>query len=157
MAYYVVLPNFKLFLSKIDNVAVSFEIMVNEYVSSKEAYYGRSPFSFGDYLQSSFSLGIGRLGASSTERQLGQFIDDVRKSFEVLRKAVRMLSLGFDYRKYARFLLLTPHVMRAVSGDYNVSRKNWGEKGLPTIDDVQFCIDFVIESAIKLEEFDFVV
>ncbi|KAF5426223.1 hypothetical protein C5S39_15140 [Candidatus Methanophagaceae archaeon] len=27
--------------------------------------------------------------------------------------------------------------------------------GIPTIEDVQFCIDFVIESAVTIQEFDF--
>jgi len=32
-----------------------------------------------------------------------------------------------------------------------------GSKGIPIKEDVQFCIDFVIESAITLQEFDFTI
>jgi hypothetical protein len=45
--------------------------------------------------------------------------------------------------------------LRKGDGTYDIHRVERGSKGIPSIEDVQFCIDFVIESAITLQEFDF--
>lgn len=83
---------------------------------------------------------------SEFERRLAEFIDKVKKSIESLQQAVKILSLGIDYRRYVKFRLLTPHISRTLDGTYHIHRVQWGSKGKPTIEDVQFCIDFVIES-----------
>ena len=71
----------------------------------------------------------------------------------------KILSLSIDYRRYVKFKLLTPLVPRIPIGDgsfaYHISRMERGSRGLPTNEDIQFCINFVIESAITLQEFDF--
>lgn len=138
----------------LDSIALSFEIMVDEYELSKRTNYGHSPFFFGESLtfHSSFFMGIGH---NSTERKLGEFIDKVKDSIESLQKAVKLLSLGLDYKKYSKFKLFIPYVTRVLSGDYVIQRVNRGESDLPTVGEVQFCIDFVIESSFKLQEFDF--
>ena len=51
---------------------------------------------------------------------LGEFVDNVREAIEALQKAVKILSLGLDYKKYTRFGLLTPTVMRTVNGKYHI-------------------------------------
>jgi hypothetical protein len=87
--------------------------------------------------------------------RLGDFIDKTKESVEALQEAVKILSLGLDYKRYARFRLLTPYVERYMNGNYNIVRMRRGSKEVPTDEEVQFCIDFVIESAIALQEFDF--
>ena len=137
----------------LDKVALAFAQLIDDYESRKIGRYGRSPFFFGESMTflSSFHMGINRV----TERRLAEFIDKVKESIESLQQAVKILSLGIDYRKYVKFRLLTPHVWRTLDGTYHISRVQWGSRGEPTVEDVQFCIDFVIESAVTLQEFDF--
>jgi len=137
----------------LDKVAISFTQLIDDYESRKRGRFGRSPFFFGESLTflSSFHMGIDR----SQERKLANFVDKIKESVEALQVAVKILSLGVDYRRYVKFRLLTPHIDRALAGNYLISRGNWGEKGVPSVEDVQFCIDFVIESAVILQEFDF--
>ena len=137
----------------LDKVAISFTQLIGDYESRKRGRFGRSPFFFGESLTflSSFHMGIDR----SKERKLADFVDKIKESVEALQVAVKILSLGVDYRRYVKFRLLTPHLDRALAGNYLISRGNWGEKGVPSVEDVQFCIDFVIESAVILQEFDF--
>ena len=137
----------------LDKVAISFTQLIGDYESRKRGRFGRSPFFFGESLTflSSFHMGIDR----SKERKLADFVDKIKESVEALQVAVKILSLGVDYRRYVKFRLLTPHIDRALAGNYLISRGNWGEKGVPSVEDVQFCIDFVIESAVILQEFDF--
>lgn len=133
----------------LDKVALAFAQLIDDYESRKEDDIGRSPFFFGKSVNfmSAFFMGI--------EGQLGEFVDAVKESVESLQKAVKILSLGLDYRRYARFRLLTPVVRRAMSGEYVIQRVQHGSQGTPTEEDVQFCLDFVVESAIILQEFDF--
>ena len=137
----------------LDKVALAFTQLINDYESRKRGHFGRSPFFFGESLTflSSFHMGIDR----SQVGELADFIDKIKESVEALQDAVKILSLGVDYRRYAKFRLLTPRIYRSLDGNYHVSRVQWGEKGVPSVEDVQFCIDFVIESAVILQEFDF--
>jgi len=132
----------------LDKVALAFAQLVDDYEKSKKDRFGRSPFFFGEQMPflSSFFMHIGG--------DLGRFIDKVRDSVEALQKAVKFLSLGLDYRRYARFRLLTPIILRTTGG-YNIQRIQRGSRGTPTPEDVQFCISFVIESALVLQEFEF--
>lgn len=69
---------------------------------------------------------------------------------------MKLLSLGLDYRRYARFRLLTPRVEHFMGGKRRllyVSRKE--AERVASRDELVFCIDFVLESALRLQEFDF--
>lgn len=132
----------------LDKIALAFTILVDDYESSKRDKFGRSPFFFGKSMHflGSFFMHI--------EGDLGRFVDGTKESIEALQKAVKVLSLGLDYRRYARFGLLTPYVLKTTGG-YQIQRIQRGSRGIPCPEDVQFCIDFTIESALALQEFDF--
>jgi len=142
-------------------VAIAFAQLIDDYESRKRGRYGKSPFFFGESTTflGSFHMGINRVTGSKFERRLAEFIDKVGESIRSLQHAVKILSLGIDYRKYVKFRLITPtpYISRASDGTYtyHVSKVKWDSKRKPTVEDVQFCIDFVIESAVILQEFDF--
>lgn len=133
----------------LDKVALAFAQLVDDYERSKRDKFGRSPFFFGSGLHflNSFFMHL--------EGDLGRFVDKVKESIEAIQEAVKLLSLGLDYRRYARFRLLTPYVMGTISGKYHIQRVQRGSERPPTGEDVQFCMNFVIESALILQEFDF--
>lgn len=133
----------------LDRVAVALEVLIDDYEERKTDQFGRSPFFFGRGMTFLGSFFIG------AEGRLGNFIDATKESIEALQTAVKILSLSLDYRRYARFRLLTPHVEAMPDGKYDVIRRNRGSKGAPSIEDVNFCMDFVIESALALQEFDY--
>ena len=133
----------------LDKIALAFAQLIDGFEDRKRDEYGRSPFFFGGeftFLSSFFMHVTG---------DLGRFVDKVREAIEALQRAVKILSLGLDYKKYTRFGLLTPTVMRTVNGKYHIVRVKRGQKGTAAKEDVQFCIDFVIESALILQEYDF--
>lgn len=69
-----------------------------------------------------------------------------------MQHALRVLAVGLDYRRYARFDMLVPHPFRDVDGNRTV-------RPVPGIqvgdEEYQFCKLFVIEAAIQLAEMDF--
>jgi hypothetical protein len=131
----------------LENAGIAFVQLVDDYENRKKDQFGRSPFFFGSSIY----------GPDAPD-----FLDDIsgcfsemKKTIEALQDAVKMLSFGFDYRRYARFRLLTPIILRVIGGKYEIQWISYGLSKTPKPDDVQFCIDFVIESAIVLQEFDF--
>lgn len=72
---------------------------------------------------------------------MGNFIDWTNESLTAIQEIVKIIGFGIDYRKYAKFKLLTPYIMSLVGGTYSIQRKE--EK--QSVDDVKFCIEFVIK------------
>lgn len=146
----------------LDKVALAFQKMLDDYEVRKLDRFHRSPFFFGEDLTfyNSFFMGIGRSTYFNNERyhpeyehELAEFIDRVQESLEAIREAIKILAMGIDYRRYSRFRFYTPRVTRVLSGEYVVSRSHAQEEA--NAEDVRFCIDFVVETAIKLHEFDY--
>ena len=69
-----------------------------------------------------------------------------------MQRAMRVLAMGLDYRRYARFELLVPLIFRSINGDRDV-------RPIPGLqlgdEEYQFCKQFVIETALHLAELDF--
>ena len=95
--------------------ALAFYLLTSNYEDSKRKNVFRSPFRFGDSLtfESSFHLHI-------KDKEIARFVDKARDAIQALQGAVRILSLGFDYRRYLRFQNLTPTVWRSIDGQIHV-------------------------------------
>ena len=134
----------------LDKIALGFAQLIDDYEDRKRSQFGISPFFFGESLtfESSFFMGI-------KHDAFGRFVDKVRDSIESMQKAMKILSLGLDYRRYVRFKLLTPSIVQVIGGDYVIQRRQ--REKVPSTEDLRFCHDFVIESAIRLQDFDFAV
>jgi hypothetical protein len=135
----------------LDDIARPFVELVDDYENRKRTQFGVSPFFFGRSLtfQTSFFMGLRGQGF----REIGEFVDRVRDSIQAIQEALKLLSLGLDYRRYAKFRLLTPHVTKMAGGDYHIQRLD-GDKA-PSVEDCRFSYDFVVDSAMRLQEFDF--
>ena len=145
-------------LGALDNIALAFTGMIVDYEDRKRSTFYTSPFYFGRNMTflSSFHMGFSGSSLSRPERQLGEFIDNVKESLEAMQDAIKMLALGIDYRKYSKFKMLTPHVIAVESGHPVISRR-FKDDEKPSQDDARFCLEFVIESALALAEFDYTV
>ena len=139
-------------------IAIAFKQLIEDYEVSKRSQFGRSPFFFGKDMtfESSFHMGLNKSnspdGNPFIHRRFADFVDKVRDSIQAMREAIKILSLGLDYRRYTKFQLLTPYVIQTGDGNYHCSAKR-SEK--PLIEEYEFCYNFVIDSAIRLQDFDF--
>ena len=67
-----------------------------------------------------------------------------------MQTTIKIISFGFDYRKFSKFQSLTPTVV--LTGDrVHVSEPS----SQATLEDCRFCLDYVIECAIRLQDFDY--
>jgi len=86
-------------------------------------------------------------------RELQTFVRKVAEALDAIRPAMRVLALGLDYKRYAKFRVLTPIVYRAAKGGtYRVLRRPGSPS--PTAEICEFCVAFTIEAAIHLQEFE---
>lgn len=92
---------------------------------------------------------------SSFENQVWETLYRVTEVLEVI-------CLGINYRRYAKFDYLTPSVSSHVIGGLSVDEipdppEDHGDdyESIMTAEDAEYCIDFVIESALLVQEFDF--
>ena len=62
------------------------------------------------------------------------------------------MGMGLDYRHYAKYIMLTPSVSQTLDGTihFNKASGRGGSEAAYT-----YCHDFVIESALKLQSFEF--
>lgn len=82
------------------------------------------------------------------DRAFFALVDTVQE----MQDAMRVLAMGVDYQRYARFQMLVPLVVHS-SDD---RRKVYPQEGLQVGDEeYQFCKQFVIETALHLAETDF--
>lgn len=76
-----------------------------------------------------------------------------------LREILKITALGIDYRKYTFFNAATPEVSQYVTingSEFHAIEKSYYEgRRVFNAKTSRFCIDFVIDSALKLQEFDF--
>jgi len=128
-------------------IAIAFQQIIDNYETTKFSLYNNSPLFFGEPLTFESSYFI-----KPENQRLASFIDKVKSSVEAMQSAIKVMSLGLDYRKYAKFKILTPCVFRTASGRYTVEIDSRKEN--ITVEDSKFCYDFVIESAIKIQDFE---
>ena len=76
-----------------------------------------------------------------------------------MRDVIKITALGIDYKRYALFNYITPNVIEGcdATGTIYVSDKKESFESKISVkrDDCQFCISFVVDCALKLQEFDF--
>jgi hypothetical protein len=132
----------------LQNITLSFEYLLSDYENPKRDNYHRSPFFFGKSMTflSSFHLGL-----RSGDRRVMDFVESVKESIESMQKALKILSFGIDYKKYVKFQSITPSVQFTLGGQAHF----FSHKETLNKETVDFCVNFIIESALKLQEFDF--
>ncbi len=130
-------------------IAIAFFQLIDDYMVSKEAWRHRKLF---------FSKGhsISKPRIDPRNRGFDDFVNNVIASIEALQDGMQVLSLGLDYQRYVQFRLLTPYVFRTLGGiNYQVPPLEYTEETLPSIERCRFCYDFVVSSALHLQNFDF--
>lgn len=138
----------------LDQIIIAFNVMLKDYENRKRGKFSKSPFFFGKDLNfyNSFFMG---LNDDRGNNKMAEFVDRVKESIESMQEAIKILALGIDYKKFSKFKLLTPHIEETMNGEYIISRNSYVPREKSSKKEVQFCIDFVVEAALQLQEFDY--
>lgn len=133
----------------IEKISISFEFLLRDYEQSKRNFFGKSPFHFGKKMTflSAFHMKL------KNDKQMNKFVDAVKESIEAIQETVKILAFGFDYKKYVKFRLIIPESRWFMGGD--IPKVSLPEDAKISQNDFDFCISYLIECALKLQEFDF--
>lgn len=139
------------FKDSITNSQISFRELMwcheKENTKNYEPLLGKShDFTF----YSSFFLKLG-LG-----RDFDRFIDNICESLPEIEEKVNIIGLGIDYKQYRKFRLLSPHIQQWHQEDGNKYEVyiNEHDRRICNERNAQFCFNFVIDAALKLQQFN---
>lgn len=136
----------------ITNSQIAFkELMVCYEEENTKGY--RNPFDFAGHLR--------RLSLFSDIRKIDKnfshYIDDIKNSIKNMEEMTKIIGWGIDYKRYCKFRLLSPYIQMWYSEnrrDYNCYINDEHDNRKCNLRNAQFCFDFVIESALKLQQFN---
>lgn len=134
--------------TSMNEIALGYEKLIYTYTTGAGGNLAGSEFSFGRSMGFIPSVRLG-LREQMDMGRVGKLFDATIKSIEELQSAVRILALGINYKKYVKFRSRLPSAVRMAGGNYVV--QHMGRKDIDH-DHVDFCIMFVVECAIRLDE-----
>jgi hypothetical protein len=124
--------------------AISFYKLINNYRIRK--------LNIGSMLRTPSTSRYGD-GSVELQRVVPEIIKNVSKKIGSIEETLRYIILGIDYRKYVKFSSIAPGIYQTANEDYHVYWTNDDEDDV-TEDDARFCINFVIETAIYLQNYN---
>jgi hypothetical protein len=132
------------YVAAMAGLVIAFDDLLDHYAQCR--YPDSSdPFSFGPTLREFRATGHPQL---DEVRQLAE----VNRVVIAMQRALRMTTLGIDYRRYVQFEILTPRVAHYTDGSTRYTATAAQQK--VTERDYQTCRRFVIESALQAAKAD---
>jgi hypothetical protein len=136
----------------ITNSQIAFKELMACYEEESTKEY-RNPFDFAGHLR--------RLSLFSDIRKIDQdfshFVDDIKNAIKNMEEMTKIIGWGIDYKRYCKFRLLSPYIQMWYSEngrDYDCYINDEHDNRKCNLRNARFCFDFVIESALKLQQFD---
>jgi len=134
---------------------MAFIRLLSLYESDKQQWYN-SIFNIGKEISTEYMSLVPRMDAHKS-----RWFEQVTQTLNATRDVLKISAIGIDYKKYVLFNLITPFVIKVCAPtdtEYkyqNETKEHFESTKKTTKQDCQFCIDFVIDSALKLQEFNF--
>lgn len=132
----------------ITNLSLAFEFLLRNHENTKKTSIKKSPYQFlRRKMKSSRNLKL------DNKDPMKNFVDDLNDNLLSLEKNLKILAFGINFNKYAKFRSIVPDVtwyLGSMEPEVNF-------KGDETINknEMNFCLNFIIESALRLQQFDF--
>jgi len=145
--------NSKNFKECVIDATKAFNELLLEYKKSKSADYSyRTPF---DIIETvSFNnRSWSREDRTPIDNKLKDTFKTVNENFKKIETTLQVISLGIDYKKFIKFNILTPEFYKSTNGEYQIISN--GEEKKWTEQNCEFLVDFVLDSALILQDFDF--
>jgi len=129
------------------NISVGFLKLIKDYETNKETYY-RSIFIHNEI----HSFGVKYYGKDEALNEIVGYVEKSNNAIEELQHLIKLIGFGIDLKRYARFAHYMPITHEMADHSYKSHVKSADELSKEVLD---FCIIFVIESALILQEYDY--
>lgn len=144
----------KKFEKSLLNTKIAFDKLIYSYESNKKHVWYKNIFEIGTKINKRYYL-----FDTSKDRAKTEWFEGLTETTNKIREVVKLTSLGIDFKRYSVFQFITPKIYRTMTGEYEFTPSFTGKVNDQNIkmnkENCLFCIDFVIDCAIKLQEFDF--
>lgn len=136
----------------LEEAKTAFIKLLSIYDSSKELWYD-SIFNIGVKVGNDYQKFLREYKGST------KWYEQVTQTVNAARDTLKITSLGIDYKKYILFNFITPRVTVGCNSDGIIylpeSKSDFEARRNVGFQDCQFCISFVVDCALKLQEFNF--
>ena len=125
-------------------------IVLKDFEGTKNIHIGQSPYQIMKKRQlDSNEVGLDQLSS------VRDYIDITNENIEAIEENLKIIAFGIDYNKYARFKFLIPVTVQwFMGGDEARCILRYKPIELNS-NQIEFCKNFIVESALKLQQFDF--
>ncbi len=134
------------------NIKIGFEELLATYESDKEIW-DNSILNVGERVGDKYRQFVNSNKVSS------EWFRQITNTTNAIRDILKVTALGIDYKKYALFNFITPRVLEGCNENGKIycseQRENYEKRILNSREDCWFCINFVIDCALKLQEFNY--
>lgn len=131
----------------VSNLSIAFEYLLKDYDETKKTPLRKSPYQFLKKPQLSYKdLKIDR------NNPFKKYVENTNANLKSIEENMKILALGFDFNKYAQFRLYVPKATLIFPEEFEPELR--GDESL-TNNQIEFCINFIIECALKLYPVDF--
>jgi hypothetical protein len=139
------------------SISIAFQELIYEYWGKNSDSLGLSlyDFEYGRELKNVTFLDDDLYSTNEVDRRNMKRMKEIealfQKSgdqFDTIGEILKIIVLNSDYKKYLKFKSFLPETNKCIGGEYHFGF----QRKLPTKCDLQYCIDFVIECALKLQK-----
>lgn len=135
--------------ASVEESALAFDELVNEYWNTRSMGPGSSPFSFNKFGR--FDNASSWIPAERGFKDLRKHVDKTVETAEAMDEALRVLSLGLDMDSYIVFKRLTPNVFHFFDRHVECYWLTETQESVELSDDAAaWCFGFVFEAALEL-------
>lgn len=132
----------------IKNLSLAFEFLLKNHENSKKTIITKSPYQFlRNKQKSSRELKL------DNKDPMKKYVDDLNDNLISLEKNMKILAFGINFNKYAKFRYIVPDVTWFI-GDMEPEVNFRGGETINE-NEINFCMNFIIETALRLQQFDF--
>ncbi|MBP3740107.1 MAG: hypothetical protein J6I41_03215 [Bacteroidales bacterium] len=145
--------NGQLYDSLVNSKIAFVELLAIYDISIKDEFQTNDILSIGEKVGNDYEKLVSREKKSGTI-----WYKQVTETINKIRDVLKVTAVGIDYRKYTFFDTVTPFVYSCWKDDvweYESRPKSYYEERPISNENCRFCIDFVIDCALKLQEFDY--
>lgn len=151
------LMNEKNYKRAIGDISMAFDLIIKDYIMEKVGMNFFVESRYSDLF--SRPVNVSRnLFNNNIPREIFHYIEQLSKHSEQLEKQIdsirttlKINTLNIDYKKYIKFRRIAEEPFRVGGGNHAIYTDT---ERIYTMEECQFCMDFVIESAMKIQELD---